>query len=231
MRTLLVTLLLLALVVVGVDIGGRLLAESKAGEAVAREGHLATAPDVTIHGFSFLAQAIPGNYGKITLTSQDLALGPVDGVAAVVDLYDVRLPLSDALQGDTRRLTAGFADLRAQIPTSALAAALHQPGVTVTAGPDGTIRLGTSATVLGRRVPVSVDLGVQFAAGVLRLRAQSVQAAGVSSSVLNGLASGYSLDIPLDGLPVPVTSASARVEGSQLVVVAQLADLTAGMLQ
>ncbi len=102
---LLAVLLVLVVVVVGVDIGGRAFAESKAGETIATQTGT-TAPDVTIHGFSFLAQAVPGHYSQITVHSTDLRIGPLTGIAATVELYDVDFPLSDATKGNTSRLVA-----------------------------------------------------------------------------------------------------------------------------
>lgn len=231
MRTLLTLAILLVLVLVGVDVGGRALAESKAGEALAVRASLTAAPEVTIHGLSFLAQALPGRYQKVTVSSSDLRLGPIGGAGAQVQLYDVTFPLSDAIGGDVQRLAAGTADVHVTIPVPEVLAALHQTGGTLTAGPGGGITLAGSVSLGGLSVPASADLGVQVVGGALQVRAQSVRAAGISAAVLPGLRSAFTLDIPLDGLPAPVRSGTVTVQGDRLVLDARLTEVRAGSLR
>lgn len=230
MRTLLTLVVLLLLVLVGVDVGGRALAESKAGDALAVRASLATAPEVTIHGLSFLAQALPGRYQKVTVTSSGLRIGPIAGVGAVVQLYDVTLPLSDAIGGDVQRLAAGTAELHATFPVSEVLTALHQGAGTLTAAADGGLTLSSSVSLAGRGFPVSVELGIQIVGGSLQVRARSIRAAGISAAALPGLRSAFTLDVPLAGLPVPVQAGTVSVQGSRLVLDARLTDVTAGSL-
>lgn len=232
MRALLITVLVLILLVVGADIAGRAIAESKAGEAIATQAHVSTAPDVSIHGFSFLAQALPGHYQKITVESGGIDLGPVPNVATVVDLYDVDFPLSDALDGDTTHLTAARADLRAAVPTASLATALQGQGITVSAGADGTIRLSATVKVAGRSVPVSADVTATFTGGRLHLAASAVKGAGVALPVsADVLARALSLDIPLTNLPVPITAASVSADGTGLIITAEAVNVSAAHLK
>ncbi len=233
MRKLLVLLAVLILLGVGADLAGRSLAESKAGESVARKTGT-VAPAVDIHGFSFLAQALPGHYPQITLTSAGLTVGPVTGIATVVQLYDVTYPLADAVQGDTTRLTAGRATLNGTVPATVVAAVLTQtfgrPGVTISAGTDGSMRLGATASVAGRTVPVTAELTASFSGGVLHLTAGAVKAAGVAVPYLQQLARTLSVDLPLDKLPFRVTSATVSASGSDLVLTAAANDVSVGAI-
>ena len=88
MRRLLVALLVLAVVLVDADVGGRVYSEDRADAALAQHLPGPADPAVSIHGFSLLLQALPGRYSHVTISSNDLGTGPLQHVAAVADLYD-----------------------------------------------------------------------------------------------------------------------------------------------
>ncbi len=229
MRKLLIFLVVVILLEVGVDIGGRAFAESKAGEAIATQTGTA-APSVAIHGFSFLVQALPGHYQHITLTSQDVTVGPITGIATTIELYDVDFPLSDALKGDTTHLHAAAVRLRGEIPTSRLSAVMTQAGVSITAGPAGAIRVSTTISALGKQIPVSADLTPSFGSGTLHLDATNVTGAGISlSSIaalsLTDLTKNLSLALPLKDLPFTVGAATLTASGNNLVLLATANDV------
>ena len=227
MRKLLIFLVVLVVLVVGVDIGGRLLAESKAGDALASKTG-GVAPSVDIHGLSFLVQALPGHYSHITLTSNSIVVGPITGIAATADLYTVDFPLSDAVKGDTSNLTAGQVHLVGQIAGSKITALLPQAGVKLSAGTDGAIRLSTTVSVAGQKVPVTADLVSSFESGSLHLDAENLSADGISLPDVAGLTKNLSLTLPLKGLPFTVQSADLTASGSNLVLTATANNVTVG---
>ncbi|WP_154770075.1 LmeA family phospholipid-binding protein [Nakamurella alba] len=231
MRALLITLVVLLLLVVGADIGGRAIAESKAGEAIATRSGNQVAPDVDIHGFSFLAQALPGDYGQITLSTTDLVLGPLAPVAATVELYDVTYPLSDAFAGSTDGLAAERATLTATVPVSALGDALQVPDLQLGSTANGDLRLSGSVSVAGNEVPVTADLGVSITDGALALSASGVSAAGVDVPLPASLADDLSLTVPLDALPIDITSGTVGVDGANLTLQASTGRITADSLR
>ncbi|SDO44724.1 Protein of unknown function [Nakamurella panacisegetis] len=227
MRKLLIFVLVLIVLVVGVDIGGRALAESKAGDAVAGKTG-GVAPSVDIHGMSFLLQAVPGHYSHITLTSNSVVAGPITGIAAIVDLYTVDFPLSDALKGDTSHLTADQGRLVGQIAAGKIAALLPQAGVRISAGPDGSIRLATTVSVAGQKIPLTADLVTSFESGSLHLDAENLDAAGIALPNVAGLQKNLSLVLPLKGLPFAVESADLTASGSNLVLTATAKNIAMG---
>lgn len=222
MRKLLVFLLVLVLLVVGADIAGRLIAQNQAATAISRQSGSATIgrTTVAIHGFSFLAQAIPGRYQNITLGAGKVTIGPITGIATTIELYDVQFPLADALKGATGNLVAGRATLRGVLATSALTAAIQQSGATVGAGTDGSIEITAPVMILGRSIPVTADLLPSFSGGVLRLNAMNIRAAGITLPDVNSLAQNLSLALPLDKLPFAVDGATVTTSGSNLVFTA-----------
>ena len=218
-RKLLIFVLVLIVIIVGVDIGGRYYAESKASETIGQQ--LGTpGPSVDIHGFSFLAQAIPGHYKNVTLTSSDVTAGPITGIAATIELYDVDFPPGDAIKGDTSELTAAQATVNGVIPDSAIAAAMNQPGVTISAGPDGAIRLSTTVTILNQKIPLTADLVASYSSGTLHLDATGLSAAGISLGALTNLTKGLSLSLPLKDLPFTLDAATLTASGSDLLLTA-----------
>lgn len=229
MRKLLIFLVVLILLVVGVDIGGRAFAQAKAADAIARKTGT-SAPSVQIHGLSFLVQAIPGHYRNITLTSQDITAGPITGIAATIELYDVTFPLGDALQGSTANLRAAQVRLHSEIPTSRVSAVMNQTGVTITAGPAGAIRVGTTISAVGIKIPVSADLVASYSAGSLHLDATNVSADGVNLPAIAGvnladLTKNLSLALPLKDLPFTVQAATLTAVGNNLVLTATANDV------
>ncbi len=227
MRKLLIFVLILIVVVVGVDIGGRYYAESQASKAIGAQTGTAD-PSVDIHGFSFLVQAIPGHYQNVTLTSNDVTAGPITGIAATMQLYDVDFPLTDAIKGNTDNLTAKSATLNGVIPDSAIATALKQPNVTISEGSDGAIRLSTSVTILNRQIPLTADMVASYADGTLHLDATGLSAAGISLSALTDLTKGLSLSLPLKDLPFTLDAATLKASGSNLILTATATNVRVG---
>lgn len=231
MKAFLITLVLLLALLVGADFVGRAVAESKAGEAIAGQTGGQIAPEVDIHGFSFLAQALPGDYQKVTIAQQDLTVGPFTGVGAIVELYNVTYPLSAALAGSTDEMVAGRADLRATIPAAALSAHLQQAGLTLSSGENGSARISTSVDVLGRQVPVSADVQLALADGNLTLTAGQVTADGIDLPDPGAIAQSLNLSVPLTGLPIDLDAAAVAVEGDAVVVTATVLDLRVSELR
>lgn len=231
-RKLLVFLVILIVIVVGLDFAGRAVAESKTGEAIASQAGISPAPDVDIHGLSFLWQAIDGNYGHVTLTGTDLSTGKLTGIGAVADLYDVALPLSDALSGNVDKLTAGHATIRASIPPAALSTVLGQQQITVAVGTNGALRLGTSIAAAGQTFSVQVEVKPSVSKGVLHLSGGTVvnAPAALPPALTASLVKGLNIDIPLSGLPFLIESAAATVEGGSLIVTAQTGPVKIGEL-
>lgn len=215
-------LFILVLLLVGADIAGRVVAQNEAATAISRQSGTATIgrTTVAIRGFSFLAQAIPGRYQHITLTASDVVVGPVVGIAATIELYDVRFPLSDALKGNTGTLLAGRATLRGVLASSAVTSAIPRSGAVISAGADGAIVVAAPVSIGGRTIPVTADLLPSFSAGVLRLNAMNVRAAGISLPDVDAITQDLSVTLPLDKLPFPVEGATVQASGPDLVLTA-----------
>jgi hypothetical protein len=227
MRKLLITLIVLAVVLVGADFVGRYIAKDQVGQAVAQRLALTTEPTVSIDGFPFLTQAIRGRYDAITIWLPAQSLGPVGGVTAGVDLEDVGLPFSDAIGGDVSNLTIRRAFAEVRIPADALGTALGLSDFRLSEGA-GSVVFSATADVLGQRVPISAALSIELSGAELRLRNGSVAGAGVTlPPELTGLlGTVVNIALPLNGLPFTVDRASARTDGTALIVDATVSDVS-----
>lgn len=233
MRKLLIALFVLVVILVGADFAGRAIAESKTGEAIAQRASLTPAPGVDIHGFSFLWQAVQGDYSNITLTADDLRSNGLTGIDVTAELYDVTLPLSDALGGRADQLTAGRADVTARIPSESLGTVLDQPGLRVTGGSNDAVRLSTTVNAAGQSLPVTAELRASVSDNTLELTGRRLVGelpGGVSASLADQFVQQLNFRVPLTDLPVTIESGSVRAEGSTLVVTAETRNVQIGRL-
>ncbi len=232
-RKLIVALVAIALVLVGADVAGRLVVQHQAAQALAEQLPKGTDPSVRIGGFSFLLQAVPGDYTHITLRAADLPLGEVKASTVTAELSEVHLSPGDALSGKLDHLTVGRADLRAVIAASALGSALDQPGMTFSPGQGMAVRVHTTVAVDGRTFPVTADVVIAVADGALKLSARPVTAAGVTipDPAARALQERLSTSLPLSALPFPLGSATVTVSDGDLVISAHATDLDAAQLR
>ena len=235
MRSLLITLIVLILLVVGVDIGGRAFAQTKVADAIAAQTPTSSRPSVDIHGLSFLAQAVPGRYEKVSLGWPALVLGPVKDVTATIDFSDVRYPLSDAARGTVDELVAGRAELTASIPLTSVVAALNVPGITLRSASGGRLEVIAAIIPGGPPVDVSAAVRAQVVDDSLRLSAADLRGQGADAA-LPGFATALLqrslvLDLPLAALPLTVRSATVTAVGDHLQVTAQATDVRASDLR
>lgn len=232
MRALLGTVLVLALLLVGADIGGRLFAQSQASKALAENLPAAGDPKVSIHGFSFLLQAVKGDYSEITLTSSNVTLGPLTGVSAEVDLRDVDFPLSDAISGDISNLIARRADFRAVIPADSLGNALDQPNLTIAPTADGMVQLGTTISIGGTTIPVMIAATASISSESLVFAVKLISAAGITlpAKLAETLQAKLTTKLSLKDLPFPIDHASVSAEDGALVVTGSGANVSAEQL-
>ena len=219
MRKLLITLVVLAIVLIGADFALRFIATDQIGKVVQSELGLDTAPNVSISGFPFVLQAINGEYEAINATLPATTLGPVADVAVNLDLLGVRIPLSDALAGNANALTAASSRVRVVMPVASIAAAVGLPDLAISQQGSGLLASAT-LTVLGQRFPVSATLDATVVDSRLELRTGEITGAGVTvpAEVLQTVSALVNLSIPFTDLPFTITSGTVSVVSSGLVL-------------
>ena len=171
-------------------------------------GRLTASPDVSIEGFPFLLHALQGEYPEVVLTTADVAGDVVPGTRVQLTLPSLRVPIGDALSGNTENATAQSSTTEVLIPATALSAALGRPDLVWSAGADGDPTVSTTVDLLGQQIPVSGTADVTVSNNTLSLAVQNLTAAGIDltpalSAAAGALASTLSLSVPLGTCPSP----------------------------
>jgi hypothetical protein len=102
-RRLVITLAILIGLLVAADFGAAAIFEYQVSTRARSEFNLADDPAVKVGGFSFLAQAISGEYDHVTVDANGVPVNDtLRDVGVHVDLYGVTAPLSELLSGSTK---------------------------------------------------------------------------------------------------------------------------------
>jgi hypothetical protein len=216
-RLVVVLLLLLALAVVADRVTVR-IAETAIAKQAQQSADLQTRPEVRIHGFPFLSQAVDGSYGRIDVTATDLDRGGVHVKELDATLHGVQVPLSDALHSEVESIPVSGIDATALVTYADLAHRSGLTGVTITPA-EGGVQVTARITVLGQTVRATADSRVSLRGGRIAVTARSVRVLGQSSPALvNALAGRLDLLVPVGTLPygLRLTSLSATPDGVRL---------------
>ena len=231
MRKLLITLAVLAVILVGLDIGGRIFAENKLASELGKQAELPAEPTLDIGGFSFLWQVVDGDYDHVALTLPQVPVGAFGDVAANVDAYGVALTISDIVGGRIDSVTAEKVTVRAAVPFAALAKVFDSPDVSITAGANSTLLVKSTLAAAGRTYDVTAQVTPTVRKNVLYLKADKVvDSTGIPTALASTFLSGLTVNYPLKGLPVTIDAGQAVVIGDALVLSASSLNVPIGSL-
>jgi hypothetical protein len=219
-RRLLVTAVVLALVLVGLDRASVVVAQRIAGQTIQQSQHLPQRPDVDIIGFPFLTQLAAGHYGEIIVTVHGLRLGegrlarPLQLAALTVHLHDV------TVSRDFRSVSAARATADAHASYERLSTTIGTPISYGGPGDGGRVRTTGSIRLDGVSFRGTVSAAVRASsAGGVRFVDPRVSAGGRQVPALTGaLEAIFSLTIPLDGLPFDIRVDSLDVNPDAVVL-------------
>jgi hypothetical protein len=201
-KALVITLVLLVGLVVAADRIGVRVADSQVAARLQERENLAGEPEVDITGFPFLTQAVAGTYDdvRISLTAADL--GQPAGTSAAVDLHGVHLPLSSVVSGSVSRIPVDRVDGTATLSYALLSQQIGH-GTTLSWAGNG-LRLSTTVTVLGRRVPLTAVGRIGLDGGAVVVSAEQVSAEGVQvpSALVSRASSALDLRYQVPALPL-----------------------------
>ncbi|RSM43347.1 DUF2993 domain-containing protein [Amycolatopsis balhimycina DSM 5908] len=103
-----IALVVLVLLLVGADFGAAAYAEHMISQKARTQLQLNDDPSVTIHGFPFLTQALGGDYSHISVSAAGIPVADkLQDVAVNAELENVKAPLSDLANGNTKAITIG----------------------------------------------------------------------------------------------------------------------------
>jgi hypothetical protein len=216
-RLLVLLLVLIALAVVGDRITVR-IAETAIARQAQTSADLRTRPQVHVHGFPFLTQAVDGRYSRIDVTATDLDRGGVHVKELDATLHDVQVPLSDAMHNEVGAIPVSGIDATALVTYADLAHRSGLAGVTITPA-EGGVQVTARITVLGQSVRATADSALSLRGDRIAVTARSLRVLGQSSPALvNALAGRLDLLVPVGTLPygLHLTGLEATPEGVRL---------------
>ncbi len=204
MRTLLWTLAVLALLVVGLDRGADWYAEREVASRLAADQDLTVTPEVDIAGFPFLTQALARRFDEVTATTRDVVVRNGDGELRLARL---RVTLADVTTDrDLSRVDAGRGRAVATISYAELG---RLTGLEVTYAGDGRVRGGRDVEVLGQTFTPGVVVRPRLTEGTLRF-AEAAAEGSLPPAVTAVVAAAFDVGLPVDGLPFDVRPESVE---------------------
>ncbi|MQY04471.1 LmeA family phospholipid-binding protein [Actinomadura macrotermitis] len=199
-KVLLVLLILVAGGVVAADRFGVRVAQNEIGKQVAAQYKLDRRPDVTIHGFPFLTQAVAGDYDQIDVsignwTEQGVTVGDVK-----IEMRGVNAPLKEVANGSSAHVTARTATASAVIPYEVIRK--NAPKQVQKISPKGDdLAVQLSGDVLGFKLSGDAVVKVKPTAKGIAITPLSVGSTGLQIPV-DRLQDQLTWVVPVTNLPV-----------------------------
>ncbi len=101
-RRLVITLVVLLGLLVAADFGAAAVFEHEVSKRAQQQFDLRDHPSVKVGGFSFLAQAVSGEYDLVTVDAKGVPVNTLSDVEVHADLRGVQAPLSDLVGGSLK---------------------------------------------------------------------------------------------------------------------------------
>jgi hypothetical protein len=232
-RKLLVALGVLVLLLLVADRVAPVVAGAAVAREVRSEAGLRSDPEVTIHGFPFLTQALSGRYDDVEVRARGVQVGDLGGIEVDSHFRGLHAPLGEVVGRTLDSVPVDVVDGTATIGYADLARAAGPPeGLTVdriTRDGDG-MRVHGTVTVGGQTFRASAGASVRVSGDGLVVTARSVDVEDLPGGVpgLPDLAGRFGFSVPLRGLPFHLRITDVRAADDGLHVSAQARDLVLG---
>lgn len=222
-KALLVILILLIGGIVAADRIGVRVAQDEIGKQVAAQYDLGKRPDVTIHGFPFLTQAIGGDYDRIELALGDWTQQGVTVRDVKVEMRGVRAPLSDVVSGNSSQFGVRTATASAVVPYSVLKKQAPEQVQGLSArGSD--LRIDLAGSLVGIPLRGTAVVSVKPTARGIAVTPVSIGSGGGGSLVpIQVLQRQLTWTVPLRNLPVGsrISKIEVAPQGLRIAATAQ----------
>jgi hypothetical protein len=226
-------LLLVLLVVGGVAVLGDRAAAAYAGRTVAAElqatAGLATAPEVDVRGFPFVAQALRGEYQQVDVRATGVPAGDVELAELTATLSGVRVPLRDVFGGRVGAVPVEDVEARALLSYDSLSRRSGDRALTVTPAGEA-VQVRGSVRLLGKELAASTTSTVVLDGEDVVVTAQEVEVGNEAAgrAVSRALGNRLDLRVPVGGLPYDLRLVGVAVDpdGVRLLATAQDVVLT-----
>jgi len=233
MRRTIVIVLGLAVVLLGLDVGARTAAETAVATRVKASQGLSQQPDVQVHGFPFLTQALSGRYQQVDVRMRGVAVGNELALERLdARLTGVHLPPSALLRSTGTSIpvdqvhltgTASFAALNVAVASAVPAdlATLH-----FSDGGDGQVKVTARYRVLGAPMTLTGRAMVSLSDGTLRMSLSRDTLAQLPSALRGTVSEWLSRSVPLQRLPLGLVADRLSVHPDGITVTADASHVT-----
>ncbi|WP_395108951.1 DUF2993 domain-containing protein [Actinomadura sp. SCN-SB] len=227
MRKVLIVLLIMVVgLVVAVDRIGVRIAENEIARQVAAQYALPQRPDVRIHGFPFLTQAVGGEYKQVDVAIGDWKQAGITVRDVTVQMRRIGAALPDIASGNVNNVTVQAATASALVPYDVLRLrAAEQIKKIQPKGDDLQVDLG--GRLLGVPLSGTAVLSVRATARGIVITPVSVSPSGSGVPIpLSLVRSRLTWNVPLTSLPVGSRISEIRPTGDGLRVTATASNLS-----
>jgi hypothetical protein len=153
MRKLIIGLLCLAGIAVVVDFGAAAYSEYRVSRALRVGADLSADPEVTIHGFPFLSQAVDGRYQNVDIRARVMRPDIPGEISVEATLTGAHLSMGDLTDGNVRTVPVDRVEGRMRLEPTELGRLFKIPDLQVHSAPgdksDGTGGSGGSGLTTG----------------------------------------------------------------------------------
>ncbi|HEY0448991.1 DUF2993 domain-containing protein [Actinophytocola sp.] len=126
-RRIVISLVVLIALLVAADFGAAAVFEYQVSKRAREQFHLTDDPSVKVHGFSFLAQAISGEYGHVAIDAKGVPVqDTLRDLEVHVDLMGVIAPLGDLVSGKLQGVRVREVEGQVRVKASDITRALLQ---------------------------------------------------------------------------------------------------------
>ncbi|MEV6772882.1 LmeA family phospholipid-binding protein [Nocardia sp. NPDC051030] len=166
-RRVIIGLLCLAGLAVVLDFGAAAYSEYRVSRMLRDGSNLSADPEVTFHGFPFVAQALNDDYKKIEIRARAMRPDIPGEIMVEATLKDVHLPLRDLIDGHVRTVPVDEVEARMRIEPTELGRLFTIPDLQVfgppadksdgSGGSGGTGMTTAGAIILTGTIPLEPD--------------------------------------------------------------------------
>ena len=225
MKKLLITVIVLALLALGLDRGGAYGASQVLASQIKKQQNLQNKPSVTVKGFPFLTQVVGGKYTEVDIAAKGITQAGLRIQELDIQAQGIHVALSDAIHGQVKDVPVDHATGTVHLAyadINALLAARADNIPSVSYDSAGRVTVHGTLAGFGQSVTASVSADVSVESDVLRVVPLADSLSSVPA-VLRPLArSALTFSIPITGLPFGIHLQSGTVTAAGVVLNAEV---------
>jgi hypothetical protein len=208
-RRLVIVLAVIVGLLVVADRVAKVAAQGVVASRIESDQGLSQRPDVTIHGFPFLTQALAGRYDDVSLTLHDLLDRSVPVKRLTVDLHGVHVPLGAVVSQHLSRVPVDRATAKVLLSYADLNSYFGGKHLRLSQGSNGEVDVTGSVTVAGQTISASGSGRIDVS----------------GSDLVVTVGHGLDFTVPLGGLPFRIALVGANATKDGIVVQATASGL------